>query len=173
MADQIPTSLFEQIFGRAPTQDDRHRLLGIKSALGLSDRDELWPIIMTLDHYTRVNVSAKRQVLEAVDRLPTTIKTTVSNIESHAKAETDVATAAAIERGTDKLQRVIVRRAQETEDRISRRQMIVAASIGAVVALVCLAVGAGLGYYAAISLNDICSTDPVPSINQRVGCFID
>lgn len=41
MADDIPETLFEQIYRRAPSQADKDRLLGVKASLGLSDRDEL------------------------------------------------------------------------------------------------------------------------------------
>ena len=49
----FPEDLFTQIYRRAPTEDDRARLMAVKAALGLSSRDELWPVLMVLDHYDR------------------------------------------------------------------------------------------------------------------------
>lgn len=173
MADQIPLSLFEQIFRRAPTESERQRLLGIKSALGLSERDELWPIIMTMELYAGANMQAKRRILEAVDGLPGTIKKTVSSIETHAKTKIDAATTQAIELGTEKLKQVVVQRTRASEDRITRRQMTIAASLGAVVALLCLSVGAGAGYLLTQSINDICMTETFAVNDGRQGCYVD
>ena len=47
----FPEDLFTQIYRRALTAEDRTRLLAIKAGLGLSPRDEMWPVILVLDHY--------------------------------------------------------------------------------------------------------------------------
>lgn len=45
-------SLFQAIYNRAPDDNDRRRLLAAQKAMGLSDNDEMWPVIITLDHYS-------------------------------------------------------------------------------------------------------------------------
>jgi hypothetical protein len=173
MADQIPMSLFEQIFRRAPTESERQRLLRIKSALGLSERDELWPIIITMELYAGANLHARRDIVKAVNGLPGTIKKTVTSIEAHAQTKIDAATTQAIELGTEKLRQVIVQRSRASEDHITRQQMSIAATIGAVVALLCLCVGAGAGYLLAKSINDICTTEAFAVNDGRQGCYVD
>ena len=43
-----PEDLFYYLYKRAPSQADMDRLIAVKSLLGLSTRDELWPLI-TMD----------------------------------------------------------------------------------------------------------------------------
>lgn len=173
MADVLPLTLFEQIYRRAPSDADRNRLLNVKSAMGLSNNDELWPLIMTLDHYTVANMSGRREILKAVDGLPEKVKSTISGVEASASAKIEQAIARAVERGAEKLTRIVVERSQSSVDRISKRQLAVAASIGAMVALLCLVAGAGSGYLITTNLIDICTGETFSTVNGRVGCYTE
>lgn len=63
----IPESLFRQLHGRAPTESDRRRLVAVRGALGLSEHDELWPVLMALDHYSQVSRHAESVVVKALE----------------------------------------------------------------------------------------------------------
>lgn len=42
---------FTKLVGRQPSEEQRERLYRVRDALGLSDNDAFWSIIMALDHY--------------------------------------------------------------------------------------------------------------------------
>jgi hypothetical protein len=184
MSDNFPQTLFENIYRRAPTEADKNRLLNAKSGMGLSDNDELWPVIMTLDYYTSANLYARREILKAVEGLPEMVnkaveglpemvKSTAEGIEAFFSEKADDAIANAVERGTEKLSQIVVKRSQITEDRISKRKLIVAASVGAVIAFSCLITGAGIGYLLTTSFSNICMTEAFDTTNGRIACFIE
>jgi hypothetical protein len=173
MTDDFPQTLFEKIYRRAPSETDRNRLLNVKSGMGLSDNDELWPVIMTLDYYTAASMSGRREILKAVEELPEKIKSTVEGIDALVSERADHAIADAVERSAEKITQIVVRRSQKTEDRISKRQVTVAASIGAVVALLCIVAGAGVGYLLTTNLTDICISETFNTTEGRVGCYIE
>lgn len=172
MADGIPDTLFEQIYSRAPTGADRARLLRVKAALGLSDRDELWPVILTLDHYTAANQQARQETIKALRALPEQVKATIAEAETAAAGKADQAVARAVEKGADQLTQIVVKRSETTTDRISKRQFITAATIGGLIALICLGAGAAGGYLAA-SRGGVCTDKFFATSAGRIGCFID
>lgn len=67
---------FERLYGRKPNAADRARLLSLKNDLGLSDTDELWPLLMTLDFYA-----------EPVERLGTVVPKLLDEFREYRSAE--------------------------------------------------------------------------------------
>lgn len=173
MADGFPQSLFEQVYRRVPTDSDRTRLLVVRSALGLSDRDELWPVIMTLDHYTLENHRARHEILKALQSLPEQVQATISGVEASASAKADQAIARSVEKGAERLTRIVAERSRTTEDRISKRQLTVAATVGAVVALLCLGIGASGGYLVTEAQLTACTSETFITSDGRTGCYVD
>ena len=66
---KLPVDLFIQVYRRAPTEQDRARLMAVKAGLGLSPRDELWPVILVLDHYDRAIRAGRAATLKDVQRV--------------------------------------------------------------------------------------------------------
>lgn len=173
-ADRVsafPEDLFAQIYRRAPTADDRARLMAVKAGLGLSPRDELWPVILVLDHYDRAIRSGRAATLRDVDRVLDALKSVPDRVGPIAAAEAQKTIARLIERASDQIARDAAQKSITTADRISRRQFIVAAVVGALIA-VCLAGAAALGMYLFLEARGLCAEPPFLTNDGRVGCFI-
>lgn len=173
MTEEFPLDLFERVYRRAPSDTDRNRLLNVKLGLGLSDRDELWPVIMTLDHYTKVNNSARIEIVKAVEGLPDQLKAAVVGTQAAAAEKADQAVARAVEKGMERLTQAVVERSQTAAGQVSKRHLIVAACFGGIVAMACLGAGAWTGYFVAASKLDTCTSKGFLTTEGRMGCFID
>ena len=167
----IPEDLFTQIYRRAPTEDDRARLMAVKAALGLSPRDELWPILLVLDHYDRAIRSGRTATLREVDRVLDALKSIPDRAGPIAAAEAQKAIAQLIKRASDQIARDAAQKSTTTADRISRRQFIVAAIVGALLAA-CIAGAAAWGMFLFLQARGLCAEPPFLTGDGRVGCFI-
>lgn len=167
----IPEDLFTQIYRRAPTEQDRSRLLAVKAGLGLSPRDEMWPVMLVLDHYERTIRSGRTATLRDVERVLNELKAIPERAGPIASAEAQKAIARIIENASDQIARDSVQKSTTTADRISRRQFIVAAIVGALIA-VCLAGAAAWGMYLLLEARGLCAEPPFLTGDGRVGCFI-
>ena len=167
----IPEDLFTQIYRRAPTEQDRARLLAVKAGLGLSPRDEMWPVMLVLDHYERTIRSGRTATLRDVERVLDALKSVPDRAGPIATAEAQKAIARIIENASDQIARDSVQKSTTTADRISRRQFIVAAIVGALIA-VCLAGAAAWGMYLLLEARGLCAEPPFLTGDGRVGCFI-
>lgn len=167
----IPDDLFTQIYRRAPTEDDRARLMAVKAALGLSPRDELWPVLMVLDHYDRAIRSGRTATLREVDRVLDALKSVPDRAGPIAAAEAQKAIALQIERASDQIARDAARKTMTTADRISRSQFIIAAVVGALLA-VCLAGAAAWGMYLFLEARGLCAEPPGRARDGSIVCFV-
>lgn len=166
----FPEDLFTQLYRRAPTDDDRARLLAIKGGLGLSPRDELWPVILVLDYYDRAIRAGRAATLRDVERVLDDLKAVPDRAGPIANAEAQKAVARLIEQASDKIARNAAQKSITTADRISRRQFIAAAVVGALIA-VCLAGAAAWGMYLFLEARGLCAEPPFLTDDGRVGCF--
>ena len=171
MPDTIPESLFEQLNRRALTTADRRRLLDVKSALRLSDNDELWPLIMTLDHYSAVSFAARNKILNALGEMPAKVEAAVKASEIAATHNANRTVAAAVVQGVELLCSTVVKRSETTADRVSKRQLITAATIGGLVALLIFGLGAAGAYYLIDRIFGICTGETFNLSNGQTGCF--
>ena len=89
----IPEDLFTLIYRRAPTEQDRARLLAVKAGLGLSPRDEMWPVMLVLDHYERTIRSGRTATLRDVERVLDALKSVPDRAGPIATAEAQKAIA--------------------------------------------------------------------------------
>lgn len=173
-ADRVsafPEDLFTQIYRRAPTDDDRVRLLGIKAGLGLSPRDELWPVILVLDYYDRAIRSGRAAAMREVERVLDDLKAVPDRAGPIANAEAQKAIARIIEEASDKIARASAQKSITTADRISRRQLIVAGVVGALIA-VCLAGAAAWGTYLFLEARGLCAEPPARARDGSIVCFV-
>lgn len=169
----IPASRFQELYERAMTTADRNRLIRVKAALRLSENDELWPIIMTLDHYSATTAAARVEILKALATLPETLNASLALLEQAAGRKADAAIARAVETGIDKLFRVVVTRSQTTADNVSGRQKITAAIIGGLLALVFMGVGGAGAYFYVDSQIGICVDPAGMTPVGRLACFVE
>lgn len=167
----FPEDLFTQIYRRAPTDDDRARLLAVKAGLGLSSRDELWPIMLALDHNERTIRAGRAAIMYDVDRVLDDLKSIPDRAGPIAAAEAQKAIARLIEQASDKIAREAAQKSITTADRISWRQFIVATIVGALLA-VCLAGGAAWGMFLFLQARGLCAEPPFLTDVGRVGCFV-
>ena len=167
----FPEDLFTQIYRRAPTEQDRTRLLGIKAGLGLSPRDELWPVILVLDYYDRAIRSGRAATLRDVERVLEELKAIPDRAGPIAEAEARKAIARIIEEASDKIARASSQKSITTADRISRRQYIVAALVGALSAA-CLAAAAAWGTYVVLDARGLCAEPPSKMQGGSIACIV-
>ncbi|MEO3480299.1 hypothetical protein AAFO90_21870 [Phaeobacter sp. CAU 1743] len=167
----LPEDLFTLIYRRAPTEQERARLLSVKAGLGLSPRDEMWPMLMVLDYYDSAIRSGRTATLRDVERVLNELRTVPDRAGPIAAAEAQRAIARIIKDASEEIARTAAQRSITTADRISRRQLIVAAVIGALIA-VCLAGAAAWGMYLLLEARGLCAEPPFLTGDGRVGCFI-
>lgn len=168
---ELPEDLFTQIYRRAPTAQDRARLLGVKAGLGLSPRDELWPVIMVLDYYDRAIRSGRIDTLRDVERVLDALKAIPERVGPIASAEAQKAIARIIKDASEEIARTAAQQSITTADRISRRQLIVAAVVGALVAA-CLAGTTAWGMYLFLEARGLCAEPPFLTDGGQIGCFV-
>lgn len=169
---EIPETLFEQLYRRAPSDSDRQRLIAVKSALGIGDRDELWPIIMTLDHYSRSTNAARNEIITAVQGLPDIIKGASLEAEALAGKAASRAVALAVDGAADRIAKVAVAKSETRADRISKKQFIVTMVAGGIVAALIAIAGAAASYF-VLDARGICAEPPQVSKSGELACFVE
>jgi len=167
----FPEDLFTQIYRRAPTDDDRARLLAVKAGLGLSSRDELWPIMLALDHNERTIRAGRAAIMHDVDRVLEALNAIPDRAGPIAEAEAQKAIARLIEQASDKIAKASAQQSITTADRIAGRQFIVAAVVGALIA-VCLAGAAAWGMYLFLEARGLCAEPPGRAWDGSIVCFV-
>lgn len=167
----LPEDLFTQLYRRAPTEEDRTRLVAIKAGLGLSPRDELWPLILVLDHYDHAIRSGRAATVKEIRGVLAELKAVPDRAGPIASAEARKAIAQIIEQASDKIARASTQKSITTADRISRRQLIVAAVVGALSAA-CLAAAAAWGTYLVLDARGLCAEPPGLTQEGSVACIV-
>lgn len=156
----FPDDLFQQLYRRAPNDADRDRLIAVKAGLGLSPRDEMWPVIMTLDHYAAANQSARNATVKEIHVILDVLKEIPEKAGPIASAEAQKAIAKLIAQTSDKIAQTSAEKSITTADRISKRQFIVASIVGGILAAV-IAIAGALAIYLVLQAQGICSEAPV------------
>lgn len=168
----IPVTLFDQIYGRAATAADRERLVRVKAGLGLSDQDELWPVLMALDHYSTATTAARVDILKALANMPGTFDSSMRAMEASAGRRAEAAITQAVTDGAEKLSRLVVARTLRAAEDITARQKIVAGLVGAFLALGFIALGGSGAYFYLESRVGICAEPPGLARNGRPACYV-
>lgn len=171
MVDDVPEALFEQLYRRAPSDAERARLFGVKTALGLSARDELWPLILVLDYYSATTAVARREILKAVGAIKKEARAAARDIGDAAEKKAEGAVALAVEKGSDKICQVGTERVRATADDVAathkRRERIA----GAGLALAFIGLGAALAWFYIEAQIGICREPPVRNPDGSVVCY--
>ena len=171
MAD-FPEDLFEQLYRRAPTDNDRRRLLAVKASLGLSSRDEMWSIIMTLDHYAEVNQAGRHAIVKEVKSVLVEVKSIPGTAGSIAAKAARRTIEAMIDAAADKIAKVAVKKTESRADTISRRKFITAAITGAVIVCAVGAIGAA-AMHRYLEAKGICAEPPFSTTSGDTACFVE
>jgi hypothetical protein len=168
----LPATLFEQVYGRAATAADRERLVRVKAGLGLSEQDELWPVLMVLDHYSATTTAARADILTALATLPGNLNASMRDMEKAAGRRAEAAVAQAVAAGVENLSRIVVERTLTTAENMSARQKIVAGIVGGLIAMLFMVFG-GAGTYLYMSSEvGICAEPPGIAKNGRWVCYV-
>lgn len=157
---EIPEDLFAQLYRRAPTDADRDRLISVKAALGLSTRDEMWPVIITLDHYAAANQAARSATIKEIKSVIDTLKNVSQAAGPIAEREARKVIDTMIDDAADKIAKVAVKKSETRADRITKRQLVTALICGGLAGSALAATGAGL-MYLYLDASGICSERPV------------
>lgn len=151
----LPENLFEYVYGRMPDEEDKARLLRIKEALGLSKRDEFWPLILVLEYYTRLFIAAGFYLVKAVrketQKLEKILQKSGSLAETHART--------AVARAINESAELIAKRAgdavEQRADLMSKRAWMRGAMLGGALGVGLMVIGAA-ATYGVIALHGIC-----------------
>lgn len=169
---EIPETLFAQIYGRATTAAGRERLVRVKAGLGLAEQDELWPVLMVLDHYSATTTAARADILKALANMPGTFEASMRATEASAGRRAEAAVAKAVTDGAEKLSRLVVARTLRATEDITARQKIVAGLVGGLLALGFIALGGSGAYFYMESHVGICAEPPGLATNGRSVCYV-
>ena len=172
MPTDIPENLFEQIYRRTPNDADRARLLGIKAGLGLSDRDELWPLILTLDHYSATTAAARDRILQMLKAMPDHVSQAVKDVEKHSAAKVENAVAQAVATGADQISRLVVKRSIATADSLTKKQKTFAQIMGGLLAIGFIGIGAVLAWVYIEARVGMCSEPPQVNKDGSLACYV-
>ncbi|QCO58088.1 hypothetical protein EOK75_20185 (plasmid) [Pseudorhodobacter turbinis] len=173
MAEAIPETLFEQIYRRAPTDADRARLTGIKAALGLSERDELWPVILTFDHYSWTMERGRREMLKALETLPALTQAAVHGVEKEARIKSDYAVAQIVEKSAERISTQMVKHNQTTADTQSTKRTLILGITTLVLALVFMGLGAVIAWFYIELHIGMCSGPKGLASDGLAACYVD
>lgn len=167
----FPEDLFAQVYKRAPNDEDRDRLVSVKAALGLSTRDEMWPMVMVLDHYDRAIRAGRTATLKEVKAVIEELRAVPERAGPIASAEAEKAIARIIKDASDKIAQASAEKSITTADRMSKRQWVVAMVLGGVAALVIAAIGAA-AMYLFLDLRGICAESPGETRQGDIACVV-
>ncbi|MDO9527263.1 MAG: hypothetical protein Q7J57_17280 [Gemmobacter sp.] len=172
MAEALPETLFQQIYGRAPSDADRARLIRVKAGLGLSERDELWPIMLALDHYSRTTDIGRREILTALESLPERTQAAVRGVENEARVKSDRAVAQAVEKAAERISYQVVMHNQSTADTQSEKKKLVLGITTGVLALVFMGLGAVIAWFYVELHIGMCSGPKGRSSDGSTICYV-
>ena len=169
---EFPEDLFQQLYKRAPSDADRDRLIAVKSSLGLSSRDEMWPVIMTLDHYTATNQSARAASVKEVRSVLEALKSVPQQAGPIAAAEAKRAINGVVDAAAERISKIAVEKSKTRADRISKRQLIAASIAGALIACL-IAAAASIATYLVIDARGMCAERPTELRDGSIVCYVE
>jgi len=126
---------------------------------------------MVLDYYDRTIRAGRTATLRDVERVLDELRSVPERAGPIASAEAQKAIARIIEEASDKIARAASRKSITTADRISRRQFIVAAVVGALSAA-CLAAAAAWGMYVVLEARGLCAGPPGKMQGGSMACIV-
>lgn len=168
--DDFPKDLFQQLYLRSPNDADRNRLVAIKSNLGLSSHDEMWALIMTLDHYAAINQAARNIMIKEINVVLDQIKKIPERAGPVALAEAHKAIAQTVDGAAERISQLTVKKSETLAGRISKRQLMTAAIIGALITCA-VAAAASTATYFFLDAYGICGSSIVMT-ETGPACFL-
>lgn len=142
-----PENSFHYLYKRAPSQADMDRLMSVKALLGLSDHDELWPFILTMDHYSQIHVRARVQMVKEVNAGVTRFEKIMAQSGHRAEIEAQKAVANMIDKSATRIAEAAVQKATIPSALRAQQKLTSGIFIGGVLALIFTTIGAGLMYF--------------------------
>ena len=151
----LPENLFEFLYSRMPTEEEKVRLLKIKEALGLSKRDEFWPLILVLEYYTRIFVAARFYLVKAVRKETQKLEKILQRSGSLAETHARTAVALAINESAELIAKRAGDAVEQRADLLSKRAWMRGAMWGGALGVGMMVIGAAAAY-GVVALHGIC-----------------
>lgn len=121
MSEIIPETLFEQIRGRASSPSDHARLHAVKLGLKLSDQDELWPIIMTFDHFCDAVKLSRNDIEGCVADIPKRVANAIGRLQMPLEAGVEEAVGRAVRDNLKKIELIAAMKIQTDRKQDTRK----------------------------------------------------
>lgn len=142
-----PENLFRYLYKRAPSEADMNRLLSVKALLGLSDNDELWPFILTMDHYSQIHIQARVRLIKEVKAEITRFEKIMAQSDRVAQIEAQKAVEAMIDESAAQIAEAAIEKVTIPSALLAKQKLTSAIFIGALLGVLFTAIGAGLMYF--------------------------
>ena len=159
------------MFRRSATDEDKNRLLAVQAHLGLSERDEFWPIVLSLDHYSQTIAAGRAASLREIKVILNELKEVPEKVGPIASAEAQRAIARIIEDASTKIAKASAEKSITTTDRISQRQWVLAMIAGGLIATI-ISIGSGLAVYTTLKWRGICAEEPILMSDGLTACVV-
>lgn len=167
-----PEDLFYYLYKRAPSQADMDRLIAVKSLLGLSTRDELWPLILTLDHYSQTHIRARAQLVKEVNAEITRFEKIMAQSGRRAEIAAQKAVENMIDKSAAQIAEAAIAKATIPSALLAKQKLLSGIFIGTLLGLLFTAIGAGLMSLWFLS-QGICDGPPnFQTSDGKIGCVV-
>lgn len=168
----IPEDLFQQVYNRAPTDQDRNRLIATKAHLGLSSRDELWPFILTLDHYSQIHIRARHQLAKDMHAEIGRFEKIMAQSGRLAEIAAQKAVENMIDKSAVQIAEAAIAKATIPSALLAKQKLTSGIFIGTLLGLLFTAIGAGLMSLWFLS-QGICDGPPnLQTSDGKIGCVV-
>jgi hypothetical protein len=141
-------TLFQQIYEREPTEEDRRRLLATQKAMGLSDDDPTWAMVIAFDYYSQRIASTaddldnrERQHIDNLKQFYKQQKTDIEKLVEAARERAELAAANEISQQTAQQIENKALQIYEQGRRSSARRAILG-WVGGIAAIMAVVIGA-------------------------------
>lgn len=167
-----PEELFYYLYKRAPSQADLDRLIAVKSLLGLSTRDELWPLILTLDHYSQTHIRARAQLVKEVNAEITRFEKIMAQSDRVAQIKAQKAVETMIDKSAAQIAEAAIKKATIPSALLAKQKLTSGIFIGALLGVLFIGIGAGLMYFWLLN-QGICDGPPnLQTSDGTIGCVV-
>jgi predicted trehalose synthase len=143
----IPSDLFHHFYNRAPTDQERSRLMAVKAHIGLSSNDELWPFIIMQDHYTQSHILARAKLVKEVNAEVTRFEKIMAQSDRVAQIKAQKAVETMIDKSAAQIAEAAIEKATIPSALLAKQKLTSGIFIGALLTLIFTAIGAGLMYF--------------------------
>lgn len=168
----IPSDLFHHFYNRAPTDQERSRLMAVKAHIGLSSNDELWPFIIMQDHYTQSHLLARAKLVKEVNAEVTRFEKIMARSDRVAEIRVQKAVENMIDKSASQIAEAAIEKATIPSALLAKQKLTSGIFIGALLGVLFIGIGAGLMYFWLLN-QGICDGPPnLQTSDGTIGCVV-